>query len=360
MKAAIRRGDSLVVDTIVDPVPGAGEVLVKTLACGICGSDLHILHRCDEFLPAVKKAGLPMFDFNPVQDMVFGHEFCAEVVDYGPQTQRRLKPGTRVCSVPLFITTGGIEALGYSNRYPGGYGEFMLLQETNLLPVEGDLPSDLAALTEPLSVAVHAVNKARLHGDEVPIVVGCGPIGLATIITLKARGIGPIVASDFSRGRRALAEALGADVVVDPAKDSPYQHWLDLAAPADYDPRNPLTVLGIGPQPRPCVVFECVGVPGIIQRIMTDAPSRTRIVVAGVCMGSDTFEPQIGIFKEFDMTFSFGYSGDEFADTLRQLSDGKIDAGRLITGKVSVEGVAQAFDTLARAEEHAKIMITYD
>ncbi|MCK9284612.1 MAG: zinc-binding dehydrogenase [Rhodocyclaceae bacterium] len=360
MKAAIRRGNALVVDLIGDPVPRAGEVLVKTLACGICGSDLHMLHHCEQFLPAMKKAGTTLFDFDTRQDVVFGHEFCAEVIDYGPQTQRTLKPGTRVCAPPLCVTAEGIEGVGYSNRYPGGFGEFMVLQEASLLPVEGGLPSDLAALTEPLSVAAHAVNLARLAGNEVPIVVGCGPIGLATILTLKARGIGPVVASDFSPARRALAEALGADVVVDPAVDSPHKRWLDLAAPADYDPANPLAVLGLGPQPRPCVIFECVGVPGVIRRLMTDAPARSRIVVVGVCMEADTFEPLVGICKELELRFSFGYSGEEFAHTLRQLIDGRLDAGRLITGKVGVEGAAQAFEDLARADHHAKILITFD
>lgn len=360
MKAAIRRGNALVVDAIDDPVPEAGEVLVKTLACGICGSDLHMLHHCEQFLPAMKKAGLSLFDFDPARDVVFGHEFCAEIVDYGPGTERKLKPGRRVCSMPLFVTPTGIEGVGYSNRYPGGFGEYMVLQEANLLPVEGDLPSDLAALTEPLSVAVQAVSKARLQGDEVPIVVGCGPIGLATIIALKARGIGPVVASDFSAGRRALAEAVGADVVVDPAADSPFRHWLDFAAPPGCDPGNPLTALGVGPQPRPSVIFECVGVPGVIERLMTDAPPRSRIVVVGVCMARDTFEPLVGICKELDLSFSFGYSADEFARTLRQLADGTLDAGRLITGKVGVDGAAQAFEDLGRAEEHAKILIAFD
>lgn len=360
MKAAIRRGDALVVDTIRDPVPEAGQVLVKTLACGICGSDLHMLHHCDQALPTMRRAGMTLIDFDPTQDVVFGHEFCAEILDYGPGTQRTLKPGTRVCSIPACLTPQRVETVGYSNRYPGGFGELMVLQESFLLPVEGDLPSDLAALTEPLAVGLHAVNRAALQGNEVPIVVGCGPIGLATILALKARGIGPVVASDFSPHRRALAEALGADVVVDPAVQSPHARWHDLAAPPGYDAGNPLTALGVGPQLRPCVIFECVGVPGIVKRLMNEAPAGARVVVVGVCMETDAYEPLVGIVKELDLRFSFGYSADEFAATLRQLADGKIDAGKLITGKTTVERAAAAFDALGQAEQHAKILITFD
>ena len=80
-----------------------------------------------------------------------------------------------------------------------------------------------AALTEPLAVGVHAVAKANIRGDEVPLVIGCGPVGLAVIAALKLKGLHPIVAADYSPARRALAEKLGADVVVDPAHTQPYR-----------------------------------------------------------------------------------------------------------------------------------------
>jgi threonine dehydrogenase-like Zn-dependent dehydrogenase len=229
-----------------------------------------------------------------------------------------------------------------------------------LMPVPGDLPPDVAALTEPLTVAAHAVNRARLEGNEVPVVIGCGPIGLALIAVLKARGIGPVVASDFSAGRRALAEKMGADVVVNPAEQSPYQSWLQVAAPVGYDINGPMALLGLGPQPRPCVVFECVGIPGLIQQVLQNAPPRSRLIVVGVCMESDRIEPLMAISKEMNVHFSFGYTGEEFAHTLHALADGKLDGAPMITGRVSLNQVAGAFTELARPDEHAKIIITYD
>lgn len=359
MKAAIMRQRQLIVDELPDPVPGAGEVLVKTLACGICGSDLHMLHHCEVILPVLKRAGIPN-SFDPGRDVVFGHEYCAEVLDYGPGTERNFKPGTRICAMPLVIQPDRIENIGYSNLYPGGYGERMVLPESFLIPVPGDLPAELAALTEPLAVAVHAVNHAHLQGNEAPIVLGCGPIGLAVIVALKARGAGPVIAADFSPHRRALAEKLGADIVVDPAQQSPYLSWLEMAAPPGFDPKSPEAFFGVGPQPKPCVVFECVGVPGLIAQVISSAPPRSRVVVVGICMQPDTIEPVVAAAKELNIQFSFGYTAEEFTCTLFDLADEKLRAGDMITGRTGVEGIPKAFEDLSRPEHHAKIMIHFD
>lgn len=359
MKAVVMRDKQLQVDSIADPVPGQGEVLVKTLACGICGSDLHMFHHCEHVLANFKRGNIPIA-FDDRRDVVFGHEYCAEILDHGPGSDKKLKVGTRVCSLPFVITPQHFHHIGFSNQYPGGYGERMVLAEQMLVPVPGDLPADIAALTEPLTVATHAVNRAQLAGDEVPVVIGCGPIGLAMIAVLKSRGIGPVVAADFSPARRALAERLGADVVVNPAQQSPYASWLDVAAPAGYDINGPMALLGLGPQPRPCVVFECVGVPGLIQQVIQNAPPRSRLVVVGVCMESDRIEPLIGIGKEMNVHFSFGYTGEEFVQTLHALADGRLDGAPMITGHVPMEGVAEAFTTLAQPDRHAKIVITFD
>ncbi|WP_442114102.1 zinc-binding dehydrogenase [Pseudomonas sp. NUPR-001] len=359
MKAVVMRDKQLLVESISAPEPGHGEVLVKTLACGICGSDLHMFHHCQQVLANFKRGNIPI-SFDDGQDVVFGHEYCAEILDHGPGSDKRLKVGTRVCSLPFVISAQHFDHIGFSNRYPGGYGEQMVLAEQLLLPVPGDLPADIASLTEPLTVAAHAVNRARLDGSEVPVVIGCGPIGLAMIAILKSRGIGPVVAADFSAGRRALAEKMGADVVVNPAEQSPYQSWLQVAAPAGYDINGPMALLGLGLQPRPCVVFECVGVPGLIQQVIQNAPPRSRLIVVGVCMESDRIEPLIGIGKEMNVHFSFGYSAEEFAHTLHALADETLDATAMITGHVTLDGVVEAFDQLAQPDQHAKIIIRYD
>src|ERR1700709_78760 len=221
MRAAIFRNGEIVVDTLPEPKPGAGAVLVKTRACGCSGSALHArthAHRMFELsrhLPGRKPMDL-------TRDVVFGHEFCCEILDYGPGTARKLKAGTRVCSLPALLTAEGPQGIGYSNENVGAYAERMLLSEALLLEVPNGLAAEHAALPEPLAVGVHAVAKANIQGNEVPLVIGCGPVGLAVIAALKIKGLGPIVAADYSPARRRLAEKMGADVVIDPAPTQPH------------------------------------------------------------------------------------------------------------------------------------------
>jgi threonine dehydrogenase-like Zn-dependent dehydrogenase len=356
MRAAVMRDRKLVVDDLPPPEPRAGEVLVRTLACGICGSDLHALRHADLLVEGARRSGGP-FVMDLSRDVVMGHEFCAELVDHGPGAQRTLAPGTRVCSMPILLSAAGVESVGYSNDNPGGYAELMRLSEGLLLPVPEGLPTEHAALVEPMAVGVHAVAKARLEPDDVPLVIGCGPVGLAVVAALRLADVRPIVAADFSARRRELAVAMGADLVVDPGESSPYRRWAEVAAYADASQAPPRAPWLVGPPLRPAVVFECVGVPGVIGEIMQGAPASARVVVVGVCMQRDHFEPMLGINKELNLQFVLGYSPQEFADTLRSIADEKIRVEPLLTGKVGVEGVGGAFDELASPEHHAKILV---
>ena len=356
MRAAVMRRKKLLVADVPVPEPGPGEVLVKTLACGICGSDLHALKHAEHLVESARRSGGP-FVMDLERDIVMGHEFCAEVVDHGPGATKALKAGTRVCSLPVLIRPTGVETVGYSNDNPGGYAEYMRLTEGLLVEVPNGLSTEHAALTEPMAVGLHAVEKARLDKNDVPLVVGCGPVGLAVIAALRLKNARPIVAADFSKRRRELATALGADVVVDPAEKSPYESWKEVAAWSDPASAPPLPPWLPGPPLRPAVIFECVGVPGVIQKIMTSAPPAARVIVVGVCMESDTIEPMFGINKELNLQFVLGYTPEEFSSTLFHIAEGRIPVEPLITGKVGVEGVAGAFEELASPERHAKILV---
>ena len=356
MRAAIMRQKKLVVDNIPIPEPGPGEVLVKTLACGICGSDLHTLKHAEKLVEASRRSG-GVFTMDLNRDIVMGHEFCAEIVDHGPDTKKQLRVGTRICSMPVLIRPDGVQTVGYSNENPGGYGEYMRLTEGLLIEVPTGLATEQAALTEPMAVGLHAVEKARLEKDDVPLVIGCGPVGLSVIASLRLKGIRPIVAADFSPRRRQLAEAIGADIIVNPAERSPYESWREVAVWQDQSRAPQLPPWITGPALRPAVIFECVGVPGVIDQIMAAAPQGARIVVVGVCMEKDTIEPMFGINKELNMQFVLGYNREEFASMLQLIAEGKISTDPLITGKVGVEGVAQAFEDLGSPEQHAKVLV---
>jgi hypothetical protein len=356
MKAAVFRKGAIVVDTVPDPVPTQGQVLVRTCACGICGSDLHAAKHTHQFVDLARRAG-NRWSMDAERDVVFGHEFCAEVVEYGPATPARLAPGTLVCSMPMTLAGETVQGLGYNNDIAGGFAQYMPLAERLLLPVPNGLPAARAALTEPIAVGWHAVQAARLQDGDIPLVVGCGPVGLAVIAGLAIKGARPIIAADYSPARRALALQMGADIVVDPAQTSPYETWQQAATPPGYDPSRYAQLFGLSPKLRPAVIFECVGVPGVIEQVLEGAPPSARIVVVGVCMETDRIEPFFGIVKQLNLQFVLAYTAEEFAESLRFIAEGKVNVAPLVTGTVGLDGVAGAFAELASPERHAKIIV---
>ena len=186
--------------------------------------------------------------------------------------------------------------------------------------------------------------------------VGCGPVGLAVIAALKGRGHGPVLAADYSPTRRRLAEAFGAAEVLDPAEGSPHERWSDFGIARTVMERIGSAMLG-GAVTDP-VIFEAVGLPGMLQSLIAEGPPHSRIVVVGVCMHSDTIEPFMAVTKEMELRFSFGYTPAEFAATLGRLADGVPGADLLVTSTVDLAGAPGAFETLRTPGEHGKILVT--
>lgn len=336
MRAAVLRDGHMVYrDDVPDPVPEAGQVLVGVRACGICGSDLHFAAHGAQVLQMSDRVagGTSGMHVDLDHDIFMGHEFSAEVLEAGPDTET-YPPGTVVTSIPVLLSGKGVEPIVYSNSTIGGYAERMLLSAPLLLPVPNGLDLKHAALTEPMAVGLHAVNKSNIAPDETALVLGCGPIGTAIIAALRARNVETIVASDFSPKRRELATAMGAHQTWDAAQGSPFDSV------------------------KPAVVFEAVGVPGIIDDVLLRARPGTRLVVAGVCMQPDTVHPFFAIAKEINVQFVLAYTPEEFGDSLRALAEGDIDVAPLITGEVGLDGVGAAFDDLADPERHCKILVT--
>jgi 2-desacetyl-2-hydroxyethyl bacteriochlorophyllide A dehydrogenase len=337
MRAAVMREKELVVADIAEPTPGPGQVLVDVIACGICGSDLHALKFPETMIESAGASGVP-FVFDLGRDIVMGHEFSARVVETGPGVTN---VGTRdvVVSMPVMIGADGFAAIGYSNQYNGAYAERMLLTAALCLKVPDGLDPRHAALTEPMAVGLHAVVKSGIKPGEAALVYGCGPVGLACIAALRLAGIEPIVAADFSPARRELARTMGAHEAVDPKAEAAIDAWRRVDGA------------------KPLVMFEAVGVPGMLDRAFRDAQRNTRILVVGVCMERDTVWPMLGINKELTVQFALGYTPEEFSRTLDSIAKGQIDVAPLITGEVGIAGVPEAFRTLASPDAHAKILV---
>ena len=376
MRAVTCTEAELAVVDLPDPRPSDHQLLLDVLRCGICGSDLHARHHADELAAAAAATGYEDA-MRPEDTVVLGHEFVGEVAERG-RSVRGFVAGARVVAMPLLRVDGNVHPTGLSRHAPGAYAEAVAVEAALAMEVPNGLDTDVAALTEPMAVALHAVRRGEVKKGQVAVVMGCGPIGLAVIGMLKAQGVRTVVASDLSAPRRALAERMGADVVVDPTAECPYEAFdtsdyvtegaqmFDLAVDSMRKlravPRLPWWHLMhlaeiAGAMPDGPVVFECVGVPGIIDQIITDAPLVTRIVVVGVTMAPDTIRPSIAINKEIDLRFVLAYTPREFRDALHLLADGKVDGRPLLTGSVGLEGVSSAFDVLGRADAHAKILI---
>jgi len=376
LKAVTCKNAALELAELPTPVPAKGQLLIDVLRCGICGSDLHARDHSDELAEVGAAVG-----YNGImrssQAVVLGHELCGEVVDHGPKTRKPIAAGTQVVSLPLLRRGSAVHATGLSLSAPGGYAEQMLVEQSLTFAVPNGLPPEVAVLTEPMAVGWHAVRRGEVGKKDVAIVIGCGPVGLSVICLLKADGVRTVVASDFSPGRRALAGACGADIVVDPSDGSPFDAGADAGhlktAPEALGlavgtmeklRRTPIpwqhiwrAAETLGAKPKSPVIFECVGVPGVIEEIVTGAPLFSRVVVVGVCMESDRFRPALAINKEIDLRFVLGYTPLEFRDTLHKLSEGEVDASALVTGEVGLGGVDAAFTALGDPESHAKILI---
>ena len=379
MRAVICQQAELRVEELTEPEPAVGQARIAVTRAGICGSDLHARHGIDSWAKIADSVGYRRFGRSGDR-LVFGHEYTGTVAEYGPGTEARIPTGTPVVAVPLIRNADHVDSIGLSPHAPGAYAEQLLVQASLMLPVPNGLDADVAALTEPLAVAHHAVRRGDVSKRQPAIVIGCGPIGLGVILLLKAAGVQTVIASDFSPARRALAERCGADVVVDPNLESPFRtervklRGVLRDAPAAFElavstveKLEKIPVIDwrhvwrlaetLGGGPTQTVVFECVGVPGMIEQVLTQAPLFSRVVVAGVCVGQDTITPAQAIQKEIDLRFVFGYTPLEFRDTLYMLADGKVDPRPLITGTVGLGGVEAAFAALGDPDRHAKILI---
>jgi threonine dehydrogenase-like Zn-dependent dehydrogenase len=376
MKAVVCQNGQLETVDVPAPRPGTGQVLLDVLGCGICGSDLHARRHADIEADVLAEAGYDAF-MRSDQKVVFGHEFCGVVAGYGPGSSKKVAVGSRVVALPLVRHGRDIHPIGLSAAAPGAYAEQVVVEEAFTLPVPNGLSPEVAVLTEPLAIGLHAVRRAEMDKKDAALVIGCGPVGLAVICMLKAKGVETIVASDFAGGRRQLALTCGATSVVDPGQESPYdalsaRGYTRSVSVATNDGLNgmkrlqrlplpwPITLralelIGATKHKRP-VIFECVGLPGVIDDIITGAPLSSCVVVVGVCIEPDRFRPVMAVNKEIDLRFVVGYSALEFRNTLYLLADGKVDAP-IVTDTVGLDGVAAAFERLSDPGHHAKIVI---
>ncbi|WP_295800001.1 zinc-binding dehydrogenase [uncultured Microbulbifer sp.] len=338
MQSVVLRDGNVRLETLERPTPGPGQVLVKSLACGICGSDLHLARHTDEIFSLYQQMGMLPAELEAKPDIMLGHEFAAEVVEYGPETKGELPVGSRVTSVPILMSENGA-GIGVSPGIHGAYSEFFLLDEALMLPLPEGVSPQAAAITEPLAVGLHAVNRSDISENDVALVAGCGPIGLAVISALRLRGITKIVASDPQPTAQAMAQEFGASTAVNPMEEDEVATAAELAGEGRV------------------IIFECAGIRALLDSFIRRAPQRASLIVTGVHTEPTEVNFAFAMVKEMDIKFTYYYTPEEFAECLQTIARGEVNWKALWTGTVGIDGVPAAFETLMQPNSHIKVIV---
>jgi (R,R)-butanediol dehydrogenase/meso-butanediol dehydrogenase/diacetyl reductase len=328
MKAAVFRaiGEPLSLETVPDPSPRKHEIVFKVERCGICGSDLHITEH-------------PM-----ALGQVLGHEYAGEVVEVGSAV-KGVKIGDRVAAMPVtgcgecsYCLAGEPSWCANRQLRGGGYGQFAVASGHECVALPPDLSMDDGALVEPLSVGLHGVELAELKPNAKVLIIGAGPIGLATAFWSERLGAGKIAVTARSDRRAGLAMEMGATAFV-PGTDR-----LDDAVQE---------ALG----GRPDVVFECVGARGMIDQSTRLVRGHGTVVVLGICWTDDTFTPFRALNEEIRIQFSAFYHRRDFQTSIDMLSAGHVAPRAMITDTVGLDDLPPTFEALRNRTHQCKVMV---
>ena len=341
MRAVVLRGGRLEVRETADPVPGEGELLLRTLATAICASDVHFMDHHD----AIPAGGAGMvYDAN--RDIVLGHEFVGEVVGHGPGCSDQFAVGTRVTAMPILLVDGGLagtKVIGQNPDAQGSFGELLVVSEAMARAVPDGVPDDAVALVDAFAVGEFYVRSSGIKPGEIAIVVGAGAIGLSAVAALDARGIDPIIVSDFNADRLDLAEHYGAHILIDPAESSPFDRWAELTFERG--------------MAKPAVVFECVGAPGLIGQIVDSCHRWTRIFAAGGWYTGDTLDCTAATHKGVTIQFGGGPHPEDWYGTLEAICTGTLDPLPSVGDIISLDEVPAALELTRRSEGPPRIVV---
>lgn len=343
MRAVVLRSGRLEVRETADPVPGQGELLLRTLSTAICAADVHFMDHPE--LGVDDPTGRSLYDVD--RDIVLGHEFVGEVIGHGPGCSDQFPLGTRVTSIPIRLVNGGADGARIIGQHPesqGSFGELVVVTEVMAKPVAGDLCSDAVALTDAFAVGEFYVRSADIQSGEVPVVIGAGAIGLSAVAALASRGVEPIIVSDYRAERRELArDGFGAHILVDPAEQSPFDVWRAVRAE-----RN---LWG------PAVVVECVGAPGVIQTIVESADMATRMYCAGGWYTGDTLDITTATRQGVTVQFGGGPMPQDWYGILDAIVAGRLDPLPSVGTTITLDGVPDALDLARKSEGPPRIIV---
>lgn len=353
MKAALwYNKKDIRVEEIEEPKVTKGNVKIKVKWCGICGSDLHEYLGGPIFIPV----GQPHSLSGNVAPVVLGHEFSGEIVEVG-EGVTKFKAGDRVTVEPI-VACGKCPAcreskynlcssLGFHGLCGsgGGLAEYTVFPEEFIHKIPDSMSYEQAALIEPMAVALHSIRISNFKTGDTAIVLGSGPIGLATIECLKAAGAKLVVVLQRKSIRQEYAKRAGADVVLDPNE-------VDIAEEV-----KKLTN-GIGVD----AAFETTGAKIGFDVGLNSLKYEGTLVVTSIWEEDVSFNPNALVFSEKKIVGTLAYR-HEFPATIAQMNDGRIKAEGYITKKISLDDIVdEGFGALTGPEKkkHVKILVTPD
>jgi threonine dehydrogenase-like Zn-dependent dehydrogenase len=343
MRAVVLRGGELTVRETADPVPGQGDLLLKTLSTAICASDVHFMDHPE--LGIDDPTGRSLYD--PDRDIVMGHEFVGEVIGHGPGCGDAFPVGARVTSMPIRLVDGGAGGLRIIGQHPeaqGSFGELLVVPEAAARVVEGNVSSDAIALVDCFAVGEFYVRASNLQPGEVPIVIGAGAVGLSAVAALSSRGIEPIIVSDLQADRRKLAQTgFGAHVLVDPTERSVFDVFREVRAQHN---------LG-----GSAVVFECVGASGLIDRIVAEAEFLTRIYCAGGWYTGDTLSVTEATRNGLTLQFGGGPMPQDWYGVLDAVVEGRLDPMPCMGRVIALDEVPDAIEDARRSQGPPRVVV---
>jgi len=304
---------------------------VRVGRCGICGSDLHMTED-------------PAFGVQPGD--ILGHEFAGEIEQCGPGVSG-LKRGDLVSVSPMQscghcpTCLAGEPAWCTELRLQGGgYGEYAVTAAWQCVPLPGALSLADGAIVEPLAVALHGVRLAGPAAGDRVLVLGAGPIGLAVAFWARRFGAEAVVVQDINAYQESRALSMGATGFVCDTEEPVEAGTNALGGPAD-------------------IVFECVGLPGVIAQAIGQVRVKGTVLMLGLCTQPDTWVPFTALSKEVRLQTSAFFTLQEYRAALDALSAGAAEPRHLVSETVALDAVPETFEALRNRTGQCKVLIAH-
>src|SRR3954452_8749323 len=331
------------------PAPGPGEVVVRVVTCGICGTDLH------EYMAGPIVTPVEPHPLNGAQNpQILGHEFAGDVVAVGPGVTR-VAEGDRVAIMPLAYCgqcaycRRGLQHLcatmgcvGLSHAW-GGMAELATVAEYQIVRLPSGVSFEQGALIEPTAVAAYGVERAGVAPGDRVLVTGAGPIGALAALCARSAGASSVYISEPNAARRARAEALGVATVLDPtAVDVP--EFL----------REQSDGLGVD------VAIECSGHPNGFAAAVASLRKRGTLAQTGLFVGEASVEPMLWSLNDLTIVGTWCYWVYDFDRVAAQIAGGSLPVERVITSSVSLDEAPRAFERLASGTaDEIKVLVDH-